>query len=212
MFAAGSPLGRKTAKTRNKFGTGRSCVLLSPGFTMIELMIVLAIMGFVIAFAGPRISKGLSSLSLKTTAKKITGLLRYARSKAVNTGRTYNVIFDSEKNRVIVMRLSGAPTSGLMNQDSATDDEDNTEQPVSQDTDQEIKIYPLPDGIFFNKITIAETDFEQEEENGIYQMAFFPNGTSHGLEAVLADPRERMFLVSVDFITGVVSLEEQTEE
>jgi len=53
------------------------------GFTLIEIIIVLVIMGLMAAFAGPRIAKSLGGLSLRTTAKKVAGALRYAKSRSV---------------------------------------------------------------------------------------------------------------------------------
>jgi prepilin-type N-terminal cleavage/methylation domain-containing protein len=41
------------------------------GFTLIELTIVLIIMSFLFAVAGPRIAKSLSGLSLTTSTKKL---------------------------------------------------------------------------------------------------------------------------------------------
>ncbi len=188
------------------------------GFTLIELMIVLVIMGFMLAMVGPRVAKSLGGLSLKTTAKKVAGALRYARSKAVNTSRTYNVIFDSEKNRVIVLPSPRSTVSEMMGSDNATDDEtvgdeETTEQPASKKPEQEIRIFPLPEGVTFNKISIeGATTSDQEQDEGIFQMAFFPNGTSQTVEIILADRRERMFIIDVDFMTGVVSVAEETEE
>jgi len=189
----------------------------SRGFTLIELMIVIVIMGFILAFAGPRIAKSLGGLSLKTTAKKVAATLRYARSQAVNTGQIYNVIFDSEKNRVIVLRSQQSLVSDMTSNDNATDeeesgDEDSAEAALPKMPRQEIKVCPLPDGITFSKISIADAEFEGEEGDEIYQMAFFPNGTSHGAEIILTDSRERMFRIDVNFITGAVSVAEQTDE
>lgn len=187
------------------------------GFTLIELMIVLVIMGFVLAFAGPRVAKSLLGLTLKTTAKKIAGTLRYAKSQAVNTGHQYNVILDVERNRVIVVRLSHPKSLDIMTQDNTTVeedslDEDETNLSVIGEMTQQIKIYPLPDEITFSKITIADEDPDDEEGDEIYQMAFFPNGTAQGAEIILADSKERTYRIGVHFLTGVVSVAEQTDE
>jgi general secretion pathway protein H len=187
------------------------------GFTLIELMIVLVIMGFVLAFAGPRVAKSLLGLTLKTTAKKIAGTLRYAKSQAVNTGHQYNVILDVERNRVIVVRLSHPKSLDIMTQDNTTVEEDSLDEEetnlsVIGEMTQQIKICPLPDEITFSKITIADEDPDDEEGDEIYQMAFFPNGTAQGAEIILADSKERTYRIGVHFLTGVVSVAEQTDE
>jgi general secretion pathway protein H len=209
---------KKTSrKLKDNLRIYRVCPPDDRGFTLIELMIVLVIMGLMLAFAGPKVAKSLGGLSLKTTAKKVAGCLRYARSKAVNTSRQYNVIFDTEKNRVIVLSLPESAVSLAMNSNDAADDEEiDGEGPEEtgehKEPAREVKIFDLPEGITFIKFTIGDTAFDQEEGKGIYQMAFFPNGTSQGAEVIIADVRERAFLIGVDFLTGVVSVEEQTEE
>lgn len=189
----------------------------SRGFSLIELMIVLVIMGFMLAFAGPRVAKGLRGLSLKTTVKKVSGALRYARSRAVNTGRLYYAVFDAEKNRVIIVPSLDPAGFNMGEHDNATDEEayqeeDGAKAAFGKGAAPEIKIYPLPDGITFEKITIGEMSDEDEEGDEIYQMTFFPNGTSQGCEVILTDTKERMFLIAVNFMTGVVSFEDQTDE
>jgi type II secretion system protein H len=189
----------------------------SLGFTLIEIIIVLVIMGLMAAFAGPRIAKSLGGLSLRTTAKKVAGALRYAKSRSVNTGRLYSVILDCDKNRVIVLQSRQAPAAGMLEEDNATDEQEADDEEFSdarqpKETKPEMKIYPLPEGITFDKITIGDVEDDEEAEEKIYQMAFFPNGTSQGGEILLSDSRERIYSIQVDFLTGVVTVAEQTDE
>ncbi len=189
----------------------------SRGFTLIEIIIVLVIMGLMVAFAGPRIAKSLGGLSLRTTAKKVAGALRYAKSRSVNTGRLYSVILDCEKHRVIVLQSSPASDAGMLEEDNATDEQEADEEEFTEvrqpkGTGPERKIYPLPEDITFSKISIGDVEEEEEAEDKIYQMAFFPNGTSQGGEILLTDSRERIYIINVDFLTGVVTVAEQTDE
>lgn len=54
-------------------------------------------MGLLLALAGPRITSGLGSVSLKATARRIATTLRYARGQAVATKRPHEVSFDNEE-------------------------------------------------------------------------------------------------------------------
>ncbi|MEI6126176.1 MAG: prepilin-type N-terminal cleavage/methylation domain-containing protein [Pseudomonadota bacterium] len=193
---------------------GKNTCSGSSGFTLIELMIVLIIMSIMLAFAAPRFAKDLLSLSLETTAKKVAGALRYARSQALSTGHIYNAIFDCENNRVILAE-SGTPSPAdalrMANAAAALEKTEGGEG-AGKVPVREIKIYPLPEEINLSTITIADTVCNEDNGKAICQMAFYPDGTSQGGEIALTDAKDRAYGISVDFLTGVVLLEEQTEK
>ena len=67
----------------------------SRGFSLIELVMVLAIMGTVIAIALPSYSQWRDNLAYKTTARAVVAALREARSRAITNNQPHQVIFDS---------------------------------------------------------------------------------------------------------------------
>jgi len=67
------------------------------GFTLIELMITLALVGIIAAFAVPSFSTMIANSRLVSVSNDLVGVLNYARSEAVKTGR-----------RVIVSPTDGA--------------------------------------------------------------------------------------------------------
>lgn len=167
------------------------------------------IMGLVLAFAGPRVAKGLLGLTIKTTTNQIAGALRYARSQAVNSGYPYNVIFDAEQQRVIVIRSRRPMSPSMAAYDNATETEpeDEAVAPAAALT-KDIKTYRLPEGISFGKIDIDDAGDEEGQSDRIYQMTFFPDGTAQAAEIVLTDSDERTYYIDVEFLTGVVSVAE----
>jgi len=203
-----------------KMKTGHSCEVCSrvqqapavQGFTLLELVIVMLIMGFVLAFAGPRVGKGLLGLTIKTTTNKIAGALRYARSQAVNGGCPYHVVFDAEKQRLIVLRarqhLAASDDMLLPAADAAAEHEpEGPDRTAAAD----IKTYDLPEGILFGKIEIDDAGGDEAQMDHIYQMTFFPDGTAQQAEVALTDSDERVYHIYVDFITGAVSVAESEE-
>jgi prepilin-type N-terminal cleavage/methylation domain-containing protein len=64
----------------------------SGGFTLLELIVVLLIIGLMMALVTPRLIGSLTKMNLKTSAQKISSFLRYARSQAVS-GQTYIMPF-----------------------------------------------------------------------------------------------------------------------
>ncbi len=67
------------------------------GFTLIELMVTLALVGIIAAFAVPSFSTMIANSRLVSVSNDLVGVLNYARSEAVKTGR-----------RVIVNPTDGA--------------------------------------------------------------------------------------------------------
>lgn len=57
------------------------------GFSLLELLVVLVIIGLSASLVLPRLAGGLSSLKLKTAAREVSATLRYARSLAVSMGK-----------------------------------------------------------------------------------------------------------------------------
>jgi general secretion pathway protein H len=179
------------------------------GFTLIELTIVLIIISFLFAVAGPRIAKGLSGLSLTTSAKKIAAALRYARSQAVNKSQAYSVIIDREHARIVIR---GIPKPVTQPPDDAAQEELAFEEDAAEERKEvvnEVKVVTVADGISFQEISIGGQEVNGGKEE-MPQMIFFPDGTSQGGEIVLANNRERAFAVGVDFLTGVVTIAEKT--
>jgi prepilin-type N-terminal cleavage/methylation domain-containing protein len=71
------------------------------GFTLIELILVLVIIGFITSLVAPAITSS-TGLRLKTTVRRLAAGLRFARSQAVITGNTYQVIFDVENGAMAI--------------------------------------------------------------------------------------------------------------
>lgn len=76
------------------------------GYTLLELLLVLAIFSLTIVLAAPYVSGGLSNTMLKTTAKKTAAALNYARNMSVRERRNYYV--EAQKDRIVVSGKDGA--------------------------------------------------------------------------------------------------------
>ncbi len=72
----------------------------SPGFTLIEIVVVLAILAVATALVLPSIGRGTETLRLRSEAGRIAALLREARLQAVAQRRSTRVTLDRARNTV----------------------------------------------------------------------------------------------------------------
>jgi general secretion pathway protein H len=79
------------------------------GFTLVELLVVLAIGGLLLTVVPPLISASMPGVELKAAARRTAGALRLAREIAIARGRDAAWVVDVENNRY---RIDGDGRSG----------------------------------------------------------------------------------------------------
>lgn len=164
------------------------------GFTLLELLVVLVIISLMSVLVVPQLTGSLARMNLQTASKKISASLRYARSQAASEKITYVAIFDFEKDRLSIMTGQEAQTGETLKEDLG-----DGEEPVIRS-----KSYDLPDGVKLEKGVSGK----DEIDSGLFQITFFPTGSSSGGDVILTNDRGKRYKISVDFITGVVRLGE----
>ncbi len=181
------------------------CTLLPhKGFTLIELILVLVIMGFLTALVGPAITS-LSGLTLKTSARKVAAGLRYARSQAVTTGSCYQVTFNLELGEMVVApreednRYRELPFEEAVYPPGRTGEVVEEELPPRE---ERRKAYTLPKAVRFSTVFAGA----EEIREGVAVIDFYPNGGCTGGEVVIEDEQERSYRILLDFITGIVEI------
>jgi general secretion pathway protein H len=68
--------------------------LLPSGFTLLELLVVLAIATLLLAIAPPLITSAIPGVELKTSARRVAAGLRLAREEAIRSGRDITFTLD----------------------------------------------------------------------------------------------------------------------
>ncbi|MFZ1575296.1 MAG: GspH/FimT family protein [Chromatiaceae bacterium] len=71
-------------------------LLQSRGFTLLELVVVLALATVLIALVPPLISASIPGVELKSSARRVAAGLRLAREEAIRTGRDIAFTIDLE--------------------------------------------------------------------------------------------------------------------
>src|SRR5512136_2847162 len=80
----------------------------SRGFSLVELIVVLVVIGLSVSLVMPSLSHFSKTIELKGAARKISAILRNCRSEAVNKGKTYQIIFDSNLREVRVQKTESS--------------------------------------------------------------------------------------------------------
>jgi general secretion pathway protein H len=173
------------------------------GFTLIELIVVLVIISLMTALVTPRLIGSLTKMNLNTSAQKISSFLRYARSQAVSEQTVYHAVFDFEKNSMYIKIEK--PQDDQDTYFKAETESEETDDSKSERS--EIQSYILPEGVVIKKAVVANEKIDSD----LFSIVFYPAGSSSGGSVVLMDEKERQYQISVDFITGIVSLTELDE-
>src|SRR5262245_46739711 len=77
------------------------------GFTLLELIITLAVLAVAMAVVTPAIGRGTESLRAPAEVAGFAATLRHAREQAITTQRSYRVAVDTDAHKISVSTLPG---------------------------------------------------------------------------------------------------------
>ena len=143
-------------------------------FTLIEIMIVVAIIGLMAAMTLPAIIKAVQKEGMRKAISDVTDTFKTARSNAIMHNQTVSVVFHPN-DKTFEAEGGEAAHSGL------------------------VASSKLPDGIDFAMLDINQQDFVSVEWA---KVRFFPNGTCDELTLVLHD-RTSWEKITLEYSTGV---------
>lgn len=101
----------------------RSLLASTAGFTLVELLTTVVIIGILSAMAAPKLGAVVRGGKLRGTVDQVSADISYARILAVRSGRTASLCFDSTDRRVyqIVTGTCAAVTATRKRQDLRAD-------------------------------------------------------------------------------------------
>ena len=151
------------------------------GFTLLELIVVLVLLGIIAVLVAPGLGGSLENAKLKTASRELLTALRVQRSEAIAQGRIITLRFAGDESNY---RIDGEPVNlaeGLS----------VVYQAATGAVIQGVQGSPLPDP-------------------GNNDLAFYPDGSSSGalLQLRLGDG---LRYIRIDWLTGAVSLLESLE-
>ena len=164
------------------------------GFTLIELILVVLIVGLTAAFAIPSFVRSYQGAKLRTSARSVVMAHRYARSLAVLQQKYVAIYYYSAKSKIEVVSM--APDKG--DADDMGSFSDQTYQ-----VNVEMERY-LEDGV---RILEFEIDKEGQIEKEAYWANYYPNGMSDAYGIRLADNLDKTLFIKMDALSGKAEVE-----
>jgi type II secretion system protein H len=149
------------------------------GFTLIELIIVLLIIGISASIVGIAINRSSGNHQLKTFAREVSAVLRYARSQAVAEKRMYCFFIDTN-----------AGILKLYTENTDADSEEKFVQVLDRSIPEELQI------------ALAGRDAASSF------IEFYPIGNSTGGVVEVRNRKEKIYFVHVNRITGKVEVKQ----
>ncbi|HOJ61228.1 MAG TPA: prepilin-type N-terminal cleavage/methylation domain-containing protein [bacterium] len=155
------------------------------GFTLVELMLVITLMGIMLGMLVPNFSPLMQGMTLKHASQAVAQILRYARGVAVERSAVTKITFDPETGNIRLSSEADPVNFPGVFQEEAL--------PVAYPREYRAKV----------KAALIEkrTLFGTLEEN---ELTFQPNGSTSDTFIYLVDDRERVYTIGIIGLTGQV--------
>ena len=198
---------------RNKATTGKKWIRFArTGFTLIELLLVVVITLLAAGIAMPSFVRSFQSSKLRTSARAVVMIGKYARSMSVLEQKQMAVLFDKAIGRMEVVTISGMTGAsdrdkfleGGRNREAEALLGDSETAAAAEEPIQSDLVRNLADGVQIEKLEVQQ---EGQSYDNIYWINFYPNGMCDGFELRLVDAKGKSAEVSMDAISGTMKVE-----
>ena len=191
------------------------------GFTLIEVMIVLALIAILSSIAMPSLRGFAASTRLKSTAHAIRDILNFARDMAITERAAYLVVFDLTTNRYWLASnetfnlgdpstpVTASPSSLLPAQQPIAGQGNTTLQQIPPSRTNAILGIPQKPGHSVSLVRmITNHNFQTIQiDTGVDYIYFSPTGSSEDTVLYIQDQRGKTMSIMVENATGRVRLQ-----
>ena len=184
------------------------------GFTLIEILLVVVIIGIAAAVAVPAFSKSLRGAKLRSSTRTVMMMHRNAQTKAVLGQRYTALLFDDLKGTVEMVaqgQVGQKKDSGFENVGGGGDGGamgavvSGGEAPAAEASatgaPASLQVRSMEEGV---KILSFRGGAEVD---GIHYVSFYPNGMCQAYTIEIGDDENRTAKIKVDAVTGKAKVE-----
>ena len=180
------------------------------GFTLIEVMIVLAIIAGIVVLGAPRIFK--SSTNLKSVSRHIIVLAKETRNQARLSNSTMRIVFEMSENRQAywVERAAGPQAidiEKLQEPETDTEEENKPASPFSLDNSLLKQPKNLPDQMKF--ASVESINLDRPVTEGKAYVHFSPQGFVEASAIQIVNSAGQTWTLVINPITGQADIVEK---
>jgi len=165
-------------------------------FTLIEIMIVVAIMGIVMTMSVPIVYKVWRKAPMRKAVADVVEVCSHARARAIMQGAMTEVVFHPKENRLEIAGAASAPRPAGGEGDAAV--------PNAPPASGSGLSAQLSDQIIIEALDINMSGVEYNDAE-VAKIRFYPNGISDEMRMILFDGRNRIG-IELEITTGLASV------
>ena len=164
-------------------------------FTLIELMVVVAIMGLILATGIPSIYRIWKKEGMRQAVEDVREVCGNARAKAIFSGSQVEVVFHPLERR---FEIGGGSVSTAPPREGEVENlEKPPPPPGSGQTGQ------LAEDIIIEMLDVNLSEYRESE---FVRVRFFPNGTSDEMTLILRSSKNEQRGITLEITTGLASV------
>jgi Tfp pilus assembly protein FimT len=170
------------------------------GFTLLEILLVVAIMMIAAGVTVPLFARSFRDAELRNAARAVVTAAKYARNMAVLEQRPMTLFFDQEAGRVTI--VAGEPVSASIDGFLVSQRGGGVSLPDGAPALEVRRQVDFPDDV---QLLSFRTASSRQEVDGVYWVQYYPSGASDSYALQLADgKRQRRVWVEVDHLAGTM--------
>jgi prepilin-type N-terminal cleavage/methylation domain-containing protein len=181
-------------------------------FTLIEIMVVCAIIGIIMTISIPSISRQLHPESMQKAVTDIIEACEEARGQAVLTRTQMKLVIRPAEKQFQVTQAHGGGSSrqrlaseNLAGEEWRMDDR----PPVSGNAASKLSNFKLADRIMIEGIGLHKLNYTEDE---VVEVNFYENGTCDEFHIVLASSEGEARMIALEVATAVPAIESDRQK